>query len=1380
MKKHLLFLFLLFSVFLYSQSDCGQSVSICGNGDIYYDPNGGGTVEISGNNSCGDSEQNSIWLKITVETAGTLGFTLTPDLPQDYDFYLFGPSPDCANKGYAIRCSYYAGVGSTGMNASSTDVAESAYNSVPAGSGVADGFVKQINVLPGETYFLCINRYTSSSYGGFNLTWNGTATLDDPFEDAEYSFQAPEPVYVCNNPFDFSTLTNGILNGNTGFVVTYHQNGNDVTTGNNPITTPINVSTKDYYYRVKSTDPGNSCFQSGIIQMNYVPLILTTTQVTLKQCPDDNGQAIFNLSTAVFTSTAGVTKKYYPTQEDMDNGTNEITNFTNYLSGPGEIFVKLKNQYDCTKTAKIILSLYQRPTVNDDAVETCEVGGVGIFDLSQANVTSSTGITKKYFTDYDSAMNNTVANQITNFTAYSSTGGDVYVRVENSDGCFRVAKITLLFKEKPQVNDVPLSVCSSETTANFNLSSAVITNETGVTKKYYPTYDDAYNQVAANEITNPAAYPSSGGMVYVRVMRSNQCYDIAEITLSVIIKPVVQNETLWECQTTDTGTFNLTSAVITGESGVTLHYFPSQNDLELGTNEILNITNYQSSGGEIYVKVQKSGTDCYSIAIITLVFFEKPVVSDDTLEECETTTVVLFNLSEAETTLESGVTKEYYTSYNAAQNQIAAERILNFTAYPSSGGAVYVRIMRDNQCYDIAEITLTLNALPNTQDVTIMSCEVSGTGVYDLSSANVTSSPGVTKKYYPSLTDLNNETNEILNYTAFTGVEGTQIYVKIANTKCSDYAVITLAYYNTPQVTDRELKECRVSSTVYFDLSEANTTPETGVTKKYYPSIPDLNAGTNEITNFTQYPSNGGNVFVKISNIHQCYDVAKIELIVMELPVVNDTQLQECRIGGVAVFDLSEANITSEPGITKKYYPSINDLNSGTNEITDFTNYISNGQIVYVLVENGNTCTNIAEITLKVNPFPQFTMNNFIGEFCDVNLDGKIPVDFSLVKLQILSNSTDFNVKFYLNENDALAGNNNTLPLNWQYSQDTSVYVRVESLEDCVPQFKTLEFKVSPRYPLSIDETEKICDDDTDGIKEINLDDYKDLFTTDSNALFTYYATYEDAQNEVNPIPALQTITGNKDFYFRVESAEKCANIGVLHIIFSAPKLSETLHDETICEFDTVTLDAGPGFDSYLWSTGETKQSIEAMVGEYSVILTYNGCPISQSVTVFKSEDPVLEGVEIVGTTVTIHASGGLPPLWYSIDGITYQTSNVFENVRKGIYTAYVKSTGICPSITAEFSVVEINNAITPNKDGFNDVMDYSVLKTKNNVKLQVYNREGALVFSGAASNNYVWDGTSAGRPVQSGTYWYIITYNEPYQNTPVLLKGWVLLKNRD
>ena len=47
-----------------------------------------------------------------------------------------------------------------------------------------------------------------------------------------------------------------------------------------------------------------------------------------------------------------------------------------------------------------------------------------------------------------------------------------------------------------------------------------------------------------------------------------------------------------------------------------------------------------------------------------------------------------------------------------------------------------------------------------------------------------------------------------------------------------------------------------------------------------------------------------------------------------------------------------------------------------------------------------------------------------------------------------------------------------------------------------------------------------------------------------------------------------------------------------------------------LCPGDTLTLDAGPYFDTYLWSTGETTSSIRvAEEGLYKVTTTISDCP---------------------------------------------------------------------------------------------------------------------------------------------------------------------------
>lgn len=60
--------------------------------------------------------------------------------------------------------------------------------------------------------------------------------------------------------------------------------------------------------------------------------------------------------------------------------------------------------------------------------------------------------------------------------------------------------------------------------------------------------------------------------------------------------------------------------------------------------------------------------------------------------------------------------------------------------------------------------------------------------------------------------------------------------------------------------------------------------------------------------------------------------------------------------------------------------------------------------------------------------------------------------------------------------------------------------------------------------------------------------------------------------------------------------------------------------DERFCLGDSVTFDAGPGFDNYQWSTGETTQQIVAkQAGQYRVVATaLTGCKSADTVAVIQ------------------------------------------------------------------------------------------------------------------------------------------------------------------
>lgn len=289
--------------------------------------------------------------------------------------------------------------------------------------------------------------------------------------------------------------------------------------------------------------------------------------------------------------------------------------------------------------------------------------------------------------------------------------------------------------------------------------------------------------------------------------------------------------------------------------------------------------------------------------------------------------------------------------------------------------------------------------------------------------------------------------------------------------------------------------------------------------------------------------------------------------------------------------------------------------------------------------------------------------------------------------------------------------------------------------------------------------------------------------TTQNGVVKEYYPSLTDAQNGTNSIVTFNSyISPNGVVYIKVINGNDCYAIAKVNLIVIPQVFSNTLEDKIICMEDKTTLDAGPGFTAYEWSTGATTQTVSNVgVGTYWVKLKTGDCEVTQTVKVYASDQPVISSIDISNTTVTVYVSGGTAPYQYSTDGIKWQDSNEFNNMPRGDNHIYVKDAYDCNPIDINIVVPNIINVITPNGDGINDAIDYSALSGKQNLVFNVFDRYGALIHKADKTNRYRWDGTMGGRKVSTGSYWYSVSWNEnDKKNTPVTYSGWVLVKNRD
>ena len=171
-------------------NDCINAIPICSDDDFTGSSEGPG-ISSDGCSGCQISENYSTWFHFLVKTGGTIALTIIPDnYYDDYDFALYQAS-GCGSLGTPVRCSYAANVGNGGMVNGAGDNSEDV---------TGDGWVEDISVSAGQSYYLLVNNWTAGG-SGFTLDWSfgGGASMMPPVT------ASASPTSICAG--ETSTLT---------------------------------------------------------------------------------------------------------------------------------------------------------------------------------------------------------------------------------------------------------------------------------------------------------------------------------------------------------------------------------------------------------------------------------------------------------------------------------------------------------------------------------------------------------------------------------------------------------------------------------------------------------------------------------------------------------------------------------------------------------------------------------------------------------------------------------------------------------------------------------------------------------------------------------------------------------------------------------------------------------------------------------------------------------------------------------------------------------------------------------------------------------------------------------------------------------------------
>ncbi|WP_290697680.1 T9SS type B sorting domain-containing protein [Lacinutrix sp.] len=562
------------------------------------------------------------------------------------------------------------------------------------------------------------------------------------------------------------------------------------------------------------------------------------------------------------------------------------------------------------------------------------------------------------------------------------------------------------------------------------------------------------------------------------------------------------------------------------------------------------------------------------------------------------------------------------------------------------------------------------------------------------------------------------------------------------------------------------LNTCSIIDSVLWNFGDGNTSTSENPTHNYAASG-DFNVNVT-ITS--------GLDVIQESRVVTVYD-APIVNAITDYILCDDITNDDTAIFDLTTKDSEILGLQSNVQFNIDYYPTQLDAENNTNVLASNYTNTSNSQEIFSKIYNvdNNTCYAIASFNLVVSQYPIANSVNDIVLCDDASGDEEETINLSLLNTEVLNGQTaaTFNITYHLTQEDAV-NNTEILPNNYQSISQT-IFVRIENSSNPMC-FETTSFSVtiddffSPNQPDNM----FLCDDESnDGVEAFDLVSLEEdlLNGLPGNYNVSYYLSQGDADSNVNVITSPYENSSNaEEIFIRIE---KTTNVFCYQTLSFFIEVKETpvLNMETewsVCTNETIIIVADSGYDNYLWSTGETTASIEINSGGvYTVTATNNyatvptiSCSNSKTITVTESSNAVFNSVEIVDWTIReneiIIFVDGIGDYEYSLDGVTYQDSNLFSGLMPGEYTIFVRDKLGCGVIEEEVFLLFYPFFFTPNNDTVNDFWQIKFSESEPNLEIFIFDRYGKLLTT-LNPRSRGWDGTFHGKLMPATDYWFLV-----------------------
>ncbi|MCC2590069.1 choice-of-anchor L domain-containing protein [Chryseobacterium sp. MFBS3-17] len=543
-----------------------------------------------------------------------------------------------------------------------------------------------------------------------------------------------------------------------------------------------------------------------------------------------------------------------------------------------------------------------------------------------------------------------------------------------------------------------------------------------------------------------------------------------------------------------------------------------------------------------------------------------------------------------------------------------------------------------------------------------------------------------------------------------------------------------------------------------------------GALYQWYLGNNPIPGATNAVYVATQPGVYSVEVYIPGNN---CPGEASITILGGTSATVQDVTLTQCYGPSNVLFNLllTQPHISTTPGVTYTFYENLADAQAqNSNYITNPTAYSSPGnQTVYALVMS-TFCPAIAEVELV--KAEQIVV--------DIAQPGAINCTDPQITLNALASVYPAGSVF-----------------SWVATNGGYIFSGADTLTPVIASGGTYTLTITKAYQpgdvvCSVSGSVTVSESFTPPSVTVMASDTlvcqgEPVTLTASGGVSYVWSHSADPTDTITVFPTQTTTYTVYSIGVNGCQSTNPASITVTVI----PAISSPLQAVSgqICVGDSITLDAGAGPNyTYTWYDPDdaiigTAQTITVdQTGIYTVVIDNGECSATFTTSVIEAQVPQIINAIFQTNTLTLVASNpSNGPLEYSIDnGFTWQDSNIFTNVAANVtLTIQVRVKHTSCVGTLIYFTLHIQNVITPNGDGVNDVLDLSGISRYDDFAATIFDRYGKELWR-ASREQAVWDGRAQGRSIPTSTYWYQIQYEDPASKTLVQKSGWIMLKNRE